>query len=196
MAMKTKKDITMPIILAGAAGITILICIGLFYPKGDSSAEKEAFEARILRLEERIDMLESKERENNSRFSASEEAIGSFSTQAERLQAIPIEIESIQKKIEYLDKRQGNLEQKIAKSARKPRPSAQKSVKSAKTGKKSPSVSKPAAGAASSYYYVKSGDTLYSIARRYSLTVEQLLRLNNMSEDAVLHLNQKLRVSR
>ena len=40
-------------------------------------------------------------------------------------------------------------------------------------------------------YIVKSGDTLYSIARRYGVTVDDIMRANNMSNN-LLSLNQVL----
>lgn len=44
------------------------------------------------------------------------------------------------------------------------------------------------------YHTVQSGDTLYSLARKYGTTVKALCRLNGIKEDAVLKIGQKLRV--
>ncbi|MEW6291100.1 MAG: LysM peptidoglycan-binding domain-containing protein [Thermodesulfobacteriota bacterium] len=44
------------------------------------------------------------------------------------------------------------------------------------------------------YYQVQSGDTLYSIARRYDLTADQLKQWNNLSSD-VIHPGTRLQVS-
>jgi membrane-bound lytic murein transglycosylase D len=44
------------------------------------------------------------------------------------------------------------------------------------------------------YYQVQSGDTLYSIARRYDLTADQLRQWNNLSSD-VIHPGTRLQVS-
>lgn len=43
------------------------------------------------------------------------------------------------------------------------------------------------------YYIVKSGDTLYSIANKYGLTVDELKKMNNLSNNT-LSINQKLLV--
>jgi LysM repeat protein len=42
---------------------------------------------------------------------------------------------------------------------------------------------------------VKSGDTLYAIARRYDTTVDVLVRTNNLpAADSILNIGQKLQL--
>jgi membrane-bound lytic murein transglycosylase D len=48
---------------------------------------------------------------------------------------------------------------------------------------------------APNYYTVAAGDTLYSISKRHSLTVEELIDLNRLATDAPLQPGQQLRVS-
>ena len=45
----------------------------------------------------------------------------------------------------------------------------------------------------SNIYIVKSGDSLYSIARKYNTTVDELMKLNNLSSN-ILSINQVLKV--
>jgi LysM repeat protein len=45
------------------------------------------------------------------------------------------------------------------------------------------------------YYTVASGDTLGSIAAKYSTSVEELMRLNPGVDPTALHIGQKIRVS-
>ena len=47
----------------------------------------------------------------------------------------------------------------------------------------------------SQVYVVKKGDTLYGIARRHGTTVSKLCRLNGISENAILRIGQKIRLS-
>jgi LysM repeat protein len=49
-----------------------------------------------------------------------------------------------------------------------------------------------AAGA--QYYVVQTGDTLGSVAQKYSTTVEQLLTLNPGVDPTALHIGQRIRV--
>jgi membrane-bound lytic murein transglycosylase D len=48
---------------------------------------------------------------------------------------------------------------------------------------------------AQTYYAVKKGDTIYSIARRHKLTVQELRELNQLSPRHKLHAGEKLRVA-
>ncbi len=45
-----------------------------------------------------------------------------------------------------------------------------------------------------SYYVVKQGDTLYAIAKKHGLSLDKLLKMNNLTEESVLQLGQKIRV--
>lgn len=45
------------------------------------------------------------------------------------------------------------------------------------------------------YYTVKKGDTMFSIARRHDLTMDELLELNQLARGTALRKGQKLRVS-
>jgi len=45
------------------------------------------------------------------------------------------------------------------------------------------------------YYAVTKGDTIYSIARRYSLSVEELVDLNQLDAGQKLRVGQKLRTT-
>lgn len=43
-------------------------------------------------------------------------------------------------------------------------------------------------------YRVKPGDTLASIAKRYKVTVEQLMRWNNIKDPNLIVVNQEIRI--
>jgi LysM repeat protein len=42
------------------------------------------------------------------------------------------------------------------------------------------------------YHQVSAGDTLFSIAKRYNLTIDQLLKINRMDPNSVIKSGQKL----
>ena len=45
------------------------------------------------------------------------------------------------------------------------------------------------------YHYIKSGDSLYFIAKKYGTTVDKLCELNNIKSNTILKIGQKLRCS-
>jgi LysM repeat protein len=48
--------------------------------------------------------------------------------------------------------------------------------------------------AAMKWYTVRSGDTLYKIARNHGTTVKEICRLNGISQNATLRIGKRLRV--
>lgn len=44
------------------------------------------------------------------------------------------------------------------------------------------------------YHTIKKGDTLYKISRIYGISVKELLKLNNIKEDSILSLGQKIKL--
>lgn len=63
-----------------------------------------------------------------------------------------------------------------------------------KYGNKTNSTNKYVSGKVN-YHRVKSGDSLYKIAKRYGTTVRNLCKLNNISEKTTLRLGQTIRLS-
>jgi hypothetical protein len=43
-------------------------------------------------------------------------------------------------------------------------------------------------------YYIKKGDTLYSISRTFKVSVNSLLKLNNLKEKSILRIGQKIKI--
>lgn len=55
-------------------------------------------------------------------------------------------------------------------------------------------ISTPPKDSSSHYYTVQAGDSFWSISRKFGLTVEELLRLNNLTRDYVIHPGDRLLV--
>lgn len=181
----------LPIIMAGA-GITIIIfCIILFLPKNNESEKKletefETLKNRISMLERRIKVLEEQENSRMTQISALSEMVRGFNESSEFIQALPGEVENINKKIDHITQRQGNIEKKLAQSKKT-------SVKTKRnTVKKSKAAKKPAVKRSFKYHLVGDGDTLYSLSHKFGISVEKLRQLNKLSPDAYIQPGQKL----
>ena len=65
----------------------------------------------------------------------------------------------------------------------------------AESRKKPSPPSKPAVSTEEQYHTVQKGETLYRISKKYGISVEELRKLNNLSEDQPIYTGQKLRIS-
>lgn len=72
--------------------------------------------------------------------------------------------------------------------------SASKAAPTQSSSSAKDNASKPSASQGGTTYTVRSGDTLYSIAKRNGTTVKKLCQLNGISENSKLRVGQKLRV--
>lgn len=44
------------------------------------------------------------------------------------------------------------------------------------------------------YHIVQKGETLYKIAKNYNISVEELMKLNSLSETSIIFAGQKIKV--
>jgi LysM repeat protein len=82
-----------------------------------------------------------------------------------------------------------------ARTATTPRPTTRVTVTASPPATSTGTTTTTTTTATGQYYTVASGDTLGSIAARYSTSVEELMRLNPGVDPTALHVGQKIRVS-
>lgn len=186
-----KKNI-LPIIMTCAGIVIIIFCVFIFLPGDKTSEDKFGLKVQELKdqisiLEKRISVLEEQDNSRMTQISALSEMARGFNESSKRLQAVPGEMENIQKKIDHIDQRQGNLEKRIAEF---------KTSRTTRVTK--PAVAKTQTRQAVSakntnkYHKIVEGDTLYSIANKYGLTVDKLRQLNKLSPEAYIQPGQNL----
>ena len=156
----------------------LLILIYFFLPIGNGSQDKtqlKALEARLDQLEKRMLKLESVgERVLNVEKTLKD--YGVLEKRMDRLEgAIAKRMDQVDKELLLMRK---DLDAK--RSAKSPTPSATQQAKT-------PSDQ-------ASHHIAKKGDTLYSISRKYGLTVTQLRKLNSLDKNHVIFVGQKLAV--
>ena len=158
-----------PYLFLGAGLVVLVAFVVLFIPLSrttGTSSQMRLLEGRLKNAEERIFALEGVEK----RLAQVEQQIAG--------------IEGSGKKVAQLEQRVAELTRPTDKPAA---PSPTKAQKAATSPQPSPEVR---------YHKVRAGETVYSIARRYGLTVDELMRLNKLTPEAVLHPGDKLVVSR
>ena len=102
-------------------------------------------------------------------------------------------LEPLAERMETIDKRTKGIERSLA-SLRRSNSALKKQItavnlkmgKQQKTGVPAPSKSK------SRYHTVRRGDTLYSISKKYSVTIDDLLKRNKMKKGQELKIGQKV----
>jgi anti-sigma B factor antagonist len=164
VASPTEKS-KMPYILAGAGILIVMILVYLFLqPAKRAPGPENVLSSKVEVLERRVAQLEGRFRAP----SPSDEKLESLSKNlSERMDQIEKEVARLKAEVE----------------------SAKKKVETAPAPKKEPAQPKPA-----SYHVVSKGETLYRIALRYNMTVEEVRRLNNLKPDQPILPGQRLLV--
>ncbi len=154
---------------------------------GDASASGERFsrvEGQLTQMEERLNTMASKPAEPDRSG----------------------EIADLQRRIDGLSQRLDRIEagvaQRIAAAERGAKtqasaaaPKAPAAAKTPAPAAKTPAAKAPEPKTKASFYEVKAGDTLFSIARRANLSVDKLRQINQLKADASIHPGDRLRIS-
>lgn len=205
--------VKLPVILAGGAILAVvLFMIVMVSGGGDSGEALQEMRDRLDQMESRIAFLENRLEDRSRRLNAMSETLGVFSDNFEQFQALPTEMEAVKQKTDFLETRQANLEKRLSPDgapAESPSAQAASAGRTGKTEVKSPRITKtrPKASASSSAasgtpggssggktHTVRDGETLYSIAQRYDLSLERILEFNNLKKDAIIQPGQTLKV--
>ncbi len=165
-------------IILWAVGILILIAIINFLFGGGSEVSKNELEAvytRLNRLDQETEKLKDLEGKLTQLEKENKKLEKSASKRKRSIGFLQSQIKKLNKKIDRL---QTNL----------PSKSLGTKPANAKKEKQKP----PTQG---QVHEVRTGDSLYSIARKYGTSIDELCRLNSITKKHVLQPGQKLKVS-
>ncbi len=164
-----------PLSKLGIGFLILIILVLLFFARNKMAG----FENRINALEHRVKSVEEKDQQLDAiRYGVAK--MGELSQSVEQLnvrldhseKSLTSRMDQISKAIEML--KQQTLKAGIRKE------------KHSKTSKNT---------ARNRYHMVKSGETLYTIARRYGVPVKELQKINKLSGGGVIHTGQKLLIN-
>ena len=171
--------------IAGVIGVVLLVML-LFSNINEPAdqAHISALEQRIQRLEQRLEKYDGVD-EKVTRIWEQAKSFETFKTRFDRSEAsmslrmdhLAMSLDALQKKTDDTLKKVGNLEKVSAPQAAPVNPPPVKQAATVKT------------------HTVAAGDTLFSISRRYNLSVEKLRSINKLTEKTVIHVGQTLTVS-
>jgi LysM repeat protein len=158
-------------------GIVIVVLIIILVFRGGNNVSKEEFKSLGNRLDQIERRLASSE--------AAEKKISSFESQFQTLNQSLARLDGADRTLrERIDK----LAQQMEKLATPPGP-APKATTSPHSQKSTPAKS------TSRYHEVAPGETLFQIAGKYGMSVEDLRRLNKIKQGQTLQPGQKLLIS-
>lgn len=165
------------LIFGGIGVLLLIILIALFFGNGDELSKEDLtfFKTRLDMLEKRLAQFEGMELKIAS-LEKKEQELKQSLAEADRSRRLLTE------KHTALTQRLDTLQEgKALVPAKTKAPVA--------TQKKTPSLAKK------QFYTVRSGDTLYRVANKHGISVNELCRLNNIDRNKIIQPGQKLLVS-
>ncbi len=165
------------LLFAGAALLTIVVIIAIVLLTGNGSSDKPiaAIQVRVKALEEKV-----------ARFSVMEATV---STAQQQQKALRQSVSGLQSSVKSLEGKLDNIGREVARLNKKKGTTAGR-VKGTTSIKKRQTNSTH-----SRYHDVRRGESLYKIAKKYGISLQELYRLNNLTSKSVIHPGQKLMIT-
>ena len=166
-----------PLILGGIGVLLLIVLIALFFGGGDTLSKKDlaSFKARLDQLEDRL-----------TRFEGVEIRVASLEKKEKELEQSMAEADTSKR---LLTQQYTALNQRLDSLQKAKTPVSVKRKALIAPQKKPTTLGKKR------FHEVRSGDTLYRIANKYGMSVEELCRLNNIGQNKIIQPGQKLVVS-
>ena len=150
----------------GLVGIILILLIVLLFRGGDKAVKED-----LNALKARVEQMEKK--------ASATEGEGA----AKKIDALDGQIKALQQSVSKVEGAQRSLSERIEKIAQKAeKPSA-------------PQVTQKKPSAQAKLHEVQPGETVFSVAKKYNLSAEQFLKLNNMTKKDTLQAGQKVVVA-
>jgi hypothetical protein len=158
-----------PVFWFAGGAVILLILLLILFAGGDADfPQRDEFDKRIALLENRLELLD----QIDDRLEILEKERGGTQPIMKRLERLET---GIAKKLTDMSNRISRMQKQIAAVPKK------QDIKASGTGATS-----------GQYHVVQKGETLYSISKKYGLTVEALKRINKLDKDAVIQPGQRL----
>ncbi|MBW2439907.1 MAG: LysM peptidoglycan-binding domain-containing protein [Deltaproteobacteria bacterium] len=174
--LQNKSNLTY---IIGGVGLVLIVVLLIFALAGPSDEvdrqQLQALEERIAGLEKRLATIGLID-QALVRIDNNEKELSLIMERVDRFEG------TVSTQIDQIIKELGKLHQKTG------------SAPAANVKTKQP-VAQSTPEKQAAIHEVRAGDTLYSISRRYGLTVDQLRTYNNIGQDAAIRPGQKLKLS-
>lgn len=182
-----------PFVLIGIGLVLVVAAFFMFFPRGgesDALLDADGLSDRLQQIEDRIGAMETAMKELSFQKEDMElvkKAVLRFdetdASMSARIQSLAEDLASLQKEMEGINKPLPASPKTSAEAPAAPKTSAEASV-----------AQKTETAPQAAYHEVSSGDTLYSIGRRYGVSVDEIRKLNGLSAQDAIHPGQKLKL--
>jgi len=196
-----------PLVIAGAGLLVLIVFLSIFIftifvqkpekvdVEGKFDGKLRSVDARINQLEGRLSKMEVivqqlLEMENRG------EEIGPVVARINKLESeYSSQLDLMSQKLDHYIKQQEEERKKLAALAVKPpEKTTQVSATKATQVSATKATQMPAKKSVKTYHHVQSGETLYSIGRKYKMSLDQLHGLNPSISGNAIYTGQKIRV--
>jgi LysM repeat protein len=125
------------------------------------------------------------------------EDLNALKTRVEQMEKRALPLEAAAKKMDAVDSQIKGLQQSVSKVEGAQRSLAERIDKLAQKAEKpsAPQAAQKKPSAQAKLHEVQPGETIFSIAKKYNLSAEQFLKLNNMTNKDTLQAGQKVVVA-
>jgi len=176
--------------IAIVASLAALLMLLMTSKGGVNNKELATLEQRVRQLEERLNKYEAID-EKVTRIWEQAKAFEKFQERFDRSEAsASLRMDHITTALESLQKQVGESGKKVALPTTEKK--AGDKVPPPLTEKKSSEKAPAPETGKILFHTVAAGDTFYNISKRYSISVGELLKLNQMDKNSTLQLGQKL----
>ncbi|GAB6909628.1 putative MltD1 [Desulfosarcina cetonica] len=176
--------------IAVVIGVVLLVILIFSYSGEQAGAARiDALEQRLAKIEHQLEKVDGVDEKVTHIWEQAKD-FETFKTRFDRSEAsTSLRMDHLAMSLDALQKKIDTASRKVNQLAQVPtsRPPAKPSATVRSTTKKT--------AAAAKTHTVVAGDTLYSISRKYDLTVDQIRSLNKLKKENVIHVGQKLVVS-
>ncbi|MFZ0448839.1 MAG: LysM peptidoglycan-binding domain-containing protein [Desulfatiglandaceae bacterium] len=164
-------------LFTGAALLIIIVIFAIDFLAGKGSSDKPIalLQARVKVLEEKVDHLAGMEG-NIVSIQQQEKAL------QDSVSGLQGPVKSLQRKLDNVDREVARLNKRMGTT-----PARTKSTASIRKELISEAHAR--------YHVVRKGESLYKIAKKYGISLQELYRLNNLTSKSVIHPGQRLLVT-
>jgi LysM repeat protein len=165
------------LVAAIAAVVAILLMLVMGGKSTIGAGQLASFDERLKKLEMRLDKYEAID-EKVTRIWEQAKSFEKFKGRFDRTEAsMSLRMDHLTMSLETLQKKLAQVQKPVVRSASPKKTAMPKLSENEK------------------YHRVQAGDTIYSISKKYNLTMDHLIRLNRLEPDSVIQPGQKLNVS-